>query len=138
MNAATSDGDMMSEDIAAVLQLCGGTDIPCVRILHFNFFNVFNKIFFFQVANKNTLTNNLAFWEAIMVRRTALDQLKDGLCQHELLRAVQYYPDSFESLFTFKGYLTADEVLSCIDLSRLNPPLCTKLNTYICTASHQG
>ena len=73
-----------------------------------------------------------------MIRRTAIDQLKDGLRHHKLLTAVQHYPESFESFFTFKGYITADEVLSCIDSSGLNPPLRAMLNTYISTASHQG
>ena len=73
-----------------------------------------------------------------MIRRTAIDQLKDGLRHHKLLTAVQHYPESFESFFTFKGYITADEVLSCIDSSGLNPSLHAMLNTYISTASHQG
>eukprot|EP00731_Ephydatia_muelleri_P021477 Em0014g68a len=119
INAATSDADLMSEDIVAVLQRSGVMDV-------------------LNVANKNALTNHLAFWEALMIRQTAIDQLKDGLRHHKLLTAVQHYPESFESFFTFKGYITADEVLSCIDSSGFNPPLRAMLNTYISTASHRA
>ncbi|KAL5509195.1 hypothetical protein EMCRGX_G004516 [Ephydatia muelleri] len=37
----------------------------------------------------------------------------------------------------FTSYITADEVLSCIDSSGLNPPLRAMLNTYISIASHR-
>ena len=52
-----------------------------------------------------------------MIRWTALDQFKDGLCHHKLLPAVQHFPDSFECLFILKGYITVDDVLSCIELT---------------------
>ena len=126
---------MMSDEIVTVLQRSGVTDVLSVSkdsILQCVLF------LFFQVANKNALTNHLAFWEAIMIRRTALDQLKDGLRHHNLLTAVQLFPDSFEYLFTFKGYITAEDVLSCLDLAGLNPSVCAMLNTYLCSASHQG
>lgn len=125
IDAATSNDEHMAEDITTVMDHSGMTDILTVRILQ-------NMCFYLsiQIANRNTISDHLTYWEAIIARRTALDQLKDGLRNYKLLTAVQLFPEAFRSFFVFQGTLTADTVLSCIS-SIAKPTLFAILKSYL-------
>lgn len=90
-----------------------------------------------QIANRNAVSNHVVYWEGIMARRTALDQLKDGLRHHNLLTAVQIFPEAFQSLFVCQGAITPDIVLSCIS-STAKPTLFAMLKSYLYASSHHG
>ncbi|CAH3152215.1 unnamed protein product, partial [Porites lobata] len=93
-NAQNADEISTEEAIINVMSECGLT-------------------MFLKNENKTSVIQAILFHDAIGRTKTALDQLRDGLCCLGFLEKMNKYPVLFEELFVFKGSsLTSEAVVN--------------------------